>query len=37
MIVQVIPTTEEKESKSRVKSTLGAIGTALAAYYGLRY
>lgn len=37
MATQVIATAEKKESNSRFKTILGAIGTALLAYYGLRY
>ena len=37
MAIQVIAPAEKKESKSRVKAALRAIGTALLAYHGLRY
>ena len=37
MATQVITAPEKKESKSRVKTILGAIGTALLAYHGLRH
>ena len=37
MATQVMETAEKKESKSRVKTILGAIGAALLTYYGFRY
>ncbi|MDP6455213.1 MAG: hypothetical protein QF898_18155 [SAR202 cluster bacterium] len=37
MTTQVITAPEKKESESRVKTILGAIGTALLAYHGLRH
>ena len=37
MATQVTARTDKKESQSRVKTVLGAIGTALLAYYGLRH
>jgi len=37
MATQIIATPEKKESKGRVRAVLGAIGTVLLAYHGLRY